>query len=451
MSIPSDPTTPGPAPSPTEAAVMGKIFRHLLPIMMIGYFIAFLDRVNLGFAATQLNRDIGFSASVYGFGAGIFFVAYFLFEVPSNLALRRFGARIWIARIMFTWGLMAGLQATIVGVKSFYTIRFLLGAAEAGFFPGVIFTMTQWLPSVYRARMIAIFYIASPVAISLGAVLSAPLLALDGVAGLHGWQWLFVVEAVPALIMAGVFLFLLPVGPEQARWLSPAERTLLKTCLEQDSACNFKPQPVSLGHVFFHPGVICLSLCYFGLQVSGMGLVLFFPQIVAGFGNGVGWTGVITAIPYAFAAVALPFWGRYSDRHPASRRGHTAFGGAALALSLAACMLTRDPTIMILLICIAAFGNYAFAPPFFAFSSTLLSGSSAAAGLAIINSVGALGAFVGPFLMGWVRDTTGSFNIGLLTISLGVLLAAIALVTLPRAFLTRENETEPTLQTREAH
>ncbi|TCL03197.1 MFS transporter [Sodalis ligni] len=423
------------ATSVTEQAVMGKIFRHLLPIMMIGYFIAFLDRVNIGFAATQMHRDFGFSATVYGFGAGLFFISYFLFEIPSNLALRRFGARLWISRIMLTWGVVSALTAMVVGEKSFYFIRFLLGAAEAGFFPGIIFTMTLWLPSAYRARMIAIFYIASPVAIAFGAVISAPLLALDGTWGLWGWQWLFIVEAIPAVVMAGVFWRYMPSSSEKAPWLNAEEKVLLAALLEKDRANIGQPKPLPLSKVFAHPGVLWLSACYFGLQISGMGLALFLPQIVAGFGKGIGWTGIITSIPYAFAAVALPFWGRYSDAHPNSRRGHTATASAFLALSLAACVFTKTPAVMIVLISIAAFCNYAFAPPFFAFSSTLMSGAAAAAGLAMINSVGALGAFVGPFVMGWVRDTTGSYTIGLLAISSGVAFSCIALLALRRETL----------------
>ena len=415
---------------------MGKVFRRLLPIMMICYFIAFLDRVNVGFAATQLNRDLGFSASVYGFGAGIFFISYFLFEVPSNLALHRFGARIWIARIMLTWGIVAALTATVVGEKSFYFVRFLLGAAEAGFFPGVIYTMTLWLPSEYRARMIAIFYVASPVAIAAGAVLSAPLLALDGVWGLQGWQWLFIIEAVPAVVMAAVFWLYMQDSPEQAPWLTSEEKALLIARVEEDRVRTVKPQQLSLGQVFTHPGVLWLSACYFGMCLSGMGLALFLPQIVAGFGTGVGWTGIITAIPYACTAVALPFWGRYSAAHSGSRQGHCALGAAALAIPLALCVFVHDPVVMTLLICVAAFGVYAFAPPFFTFSSTLLSGTAAAAGLAIINSVGNLGSFAGPFVMGWIRDTTGSFTIGLLTIAVGAAFAMVAMLMLRRESLT---------------
>jgi ACS family tartrate transporter-like MFS transporter len=428
-----DPT----AATTVEQAVMGKMFRRLLPVLMISYFIAFLDRVNIGFAATQLNRDLGFSASVYGFGAGIFFISYFLFEVPSNLALHRFGARVWIARIMITWGLVAGATAFVSSEHSFYVIRFLLGAAEAGFFPGIIYYVTLWLPSEYRARLIGIFYVASPVAIALGAVISAPLLALDGVAGIPGWQWLFVSEAIPAVIMGGVFWLVMKNGPEDAPWLSSSEKTLLIAKVSEDRARVVQPKAMSLGQVFTHPGIVWLSVIYFGMNLAGVGLAMFLPQIVAGFGAGIGWTGVITAIPYACAAVVLPFWGRYSDGHAGSRQGHCAVGAAALTIGLAVCVFIPNPAVMMLFICIAAVGVYAFATPFFTLSSTLLSGSAAAAGLAIINSVGNLSGFAGPFVMGWIRDATGSFTIGLLAIAIGPAFAAVTMLVLRRERFTR--------------
>lgn len=423
--------------SDAEREVMRKVFRRLLPVLMISYFIAFLDRVNIGFAATQLNRDLGFSGAVYGFGAGIFFISYFLFEVPSNLALHRFGARVWIARIMITWGIVAGATAFVVGEHSFYAIRFLLGAAEAGFFPGIIYYVTLWLPSEYRARLIGIFYVASPVAIALGAVISAPLLALDGVAGIPGWQWLFVGEAIPAVIMGGVFWLVMKNGPEDAPWLSATEKQLLIARVADDRLRNAPPKPLAFGQVFSHPGVVWLSIVYFGMNLAGVGLAMFLPQIVAGFGTSIAWTGVVTAIPYACAAVILPFWGRYSDAHSASRQGHCAIGAAALAISLAVCVFVPNPVVMMLFICVAAIGVYAFATPFFTLSSTLLSGSAAAVGLAIINSVGNLSGFVGPFVMGWVRDSTGSFTIGLLAVAIGPAFAAIAMLLLRREHLTR--------------
>ena len=434
---PGIPIAFGDVVSSPETAVMSKVFWRLLPVLMICYFIAFLDRVNVGFAATMLNRDLGFSASVYGFGAGIFFISYFLFEVPSNLALHKFGARRWIARIMITWGLISGATALVVGPYSFYAVRFLLGAAEAGFFPGVVYYMTLWLPSTYRARMLGIFYVASPVAIAFGALLSAPVLKLDGAFGLPGWQWLFVVEALPAIIMAFVFFFVMKDGPDDAQWLSAPEKALLKDRIEEDKRLNAPPQRMSLREVFVHPGILWLSAIYFGMNLAGVGLAMFLPQIVAGFGTGVGWTAVVTAIPYLCAAVALPFWGRYSDRHPNSRQRHCAIGAAALAISLAVCVFINSPWIMMLFICIAATGVYAFATPFFTLSSTLLSGSAAAAGLAIINSIGNLSGFVGPYVMGWVRDSSGSFTVGLLTIAIGPMFAAICMLALRREALSR--------------
>lgn len=357
--------------------------------------------------------------------------------MPSNLALHRFGARKWIARIMLTWGIIAGATAFTVGPNSFYAIRFLLGAAEAGFFPGVIYYITFWLPSEYRARMIGIFYVASPVAIALGAVISAPILMLDGTFGIPGWQWLFIAEAIPALVMAVVFFSVMKDSPKDAAWLDENEKAYLLARVEEDRRKTVPAKRLTLGEVFLNRGILWLSAIYFGMNLAGVGLAMFLPQIVAGFGTGTGWTGVVTAIPYACAAVALPFWGRFSDRHSGSRQRHCALGAAALAISLAVCVFTKSPVVMMLFICIAAVGVYAFATPFFTLASTLLSGSAAAAGVAIINSVGNLSGFAGPFVMGWVRDNTGSFTIGLLTIAIGPAFAAICMLVLRREQLSR--------------
>ena len=415
---------------------VAKVFRRLLPMLLLCYFIAFIDRVNVGFAAAEMNRDLGFNATIYGLGAGIFFVGYFLFEVPSNLALHRIGARRWIARIMVTWGLIAGGMAFVTGEKSFYTLRFLLGAAEAGFFPGVIYYLTFWLPSAYRARLLGIFYVAIPVAVVIGSLISAPLLKLDGMGGLHGWQWLFIIQAVPAVVLGIAFWAFMQDGPADATWLTPAERTDLLARIEHDRVRNSPAVPESPLGALTHPGVVKLSCIYFCMNLAGVGLVLFLPQIVAGFGAGPNWSPVITGIPYLVAAVFLPFWGRFSDAD-GRRRLHAAFGAACVCLGLGLCVTVSNPVIMLALISVAAVGVYAFAPPFWALSSTLLTGSAAAAGLAAINSVGNLSGFLGPFLMGWIRDSTGSFSVGLLCIAIGPLCAALAMIAMSDRQFTR--------------
>jgi ACS family tartrate transporter-like MFS transporter len=315
-----------------------------------------------------------------------------------------------------------------------------LGAAEAGFFPGVVYYLTFWLPSAYRARLLGIFYVAIPVAVVIGSIISAPILRLEGVLGLHGWQWLFVIQAAPAILLGIAFWAFMPDGPADAAWLQPDERADLLARIEEDRVRNNPAEHESVLQALTHPGIVKLSCIYFGMNLAGVGLVLFLPQIVAGFGAGPNWSPLITGIPYLLAAIFLPFWGRFSDRS-GKRRQHAAFGAACVCLGLGLCVTVGNPIVMLVLISVAAIGVYAFAPPFWALSSTLLTGSAAAAGLAAINSVGNLSGFLGPFLMGWIRDSTGSFSIGLLTIAIGPALAAIALVAMSNRQFSRVTNT----------
>jgi ACS family tartrate transporter-like MFS transporter len=330
---------------------------------------------------------------------------------------------------MVTWGVVSGAMALVGGEKSFYITRFLLGAAEAGFFPGVVVYLMSWLPSAYRARLLGIFYVAIPVAVVIGAIICTPLLKLEGVLGLHGWQWLFVIQAIPAVVLGVCFWSFMQDSPADATWLTVAERADLLARIEDDRIRNTPARRETTWQAFSHPRVVKLSCIYFGMNLAGVGLVLFLPQIVAGFGAGSTWSPLITGIPYLAAAVFLPFWGRLSDRG-GQRRLQAAFGALCVCLGLGLCVTVSNPVIMLALITVAACGVYAFAPPFWVLSSTLLTGSAAAAGLAIINSVGNLSGFLGPFLVGWIRDSTGSFTIGLLTIAVGPALAAIALTVL---------------------
>ncbi|CAJ0990815.1 Putative tartrate transporter [Sodalis praecaptivus] len=415
-----------------ESKVVKKIMLRILPFLMLGYFIAFMDRVNIGFAAVQMNASLGFTSAVYGVGAGIFFIGYFLFEVPSNLAMHRFGARVWIARIMITWGLISGLTVFVRGEYSFFIIRFLLGMAEAGFFPGVVYYFSYWLLAKNRAKVLSVFYLAVPFAVVFGSLISAPLLMMHGLGGLEGWQWLFIIEALPAVILGVYLFFRLKDKPEQATWLDDEEKAWLTETLNNEKANLATPGQHRLGQVFSDPRVIKLSLVYFGMNFAGVGLIMFLPQIVAGFGSALSWVGVIAAIPYFVAAVLLPLIGRYSDRHPGNRAVHSGCSAAAVAIGLALCVFISHPVVMLLLICLAAVGIYAFAPPFWALCSNLFAGSASAEAIAVINSVGNLGGFAGPFVMGWLRDTTGSFAFSLLAIAAGPALAAIGLELMKR-------------------
>ncbi len=411
-----------------ENIVVKKVLMRVLPLLMLGYFISFMDRVNIGFAAVQMNNALGFTSAVYGIGAGIFFVGYFLFEVPSNLALHRFGARIWIARIMISWGLISGLTAFIVGEYSFLTIRFFLGMAEAGFFPGVVYYFTYWLPAKNRAKVLSIFYLAVPFAVVFGSLISSPLLMMHGILGLEGWQWLFLIEALPAVLLGIYIFFRLKDKPEQADWLTQDEKQWLAEALDKEKAVLAMPEKHRLRKVFSDPRVLKLSAIYFGMNFAGVGLIMFLPQIVTGFGSAISWVGVISGIPYFVAALCLPFLGRYSDRHPGNRAVHSGCSAAAVAIGLALCVFITNPVFMLLFICVAAIGIYSFAPPFWALCSNLFAGSASAAAIAAINSVGNLSGFASPFVMGWLKDTTGSFALSLLAIAAGPTLAAIGLV-----------------------
>ena len=340
-----------------EQRTVAKVGRRLLPLLMLGYFAAYLDRVNLGFAALQMNKDLGFSASVFGFGAGIFFLGYFVFEVPSNLALERFGARKWIARIMLTWGVLSGAMAFVRGETGFYVIRVLLGAAEAGFFPGIVFYLTLWFPSAYRARVMGLFVIALPVSVIVGAPVSGLIYGLDGALGLRGWQWLFLIEAIPALILAVVTFFYLTDWPSEARWLTTEERDWLIARLDAERRQREAAQSLSVVQALYNPKVLALSAVYFGVSATSTGLSYFLPQIVRGFGVSYLQTTLITAIPYVVGAVGMVAYGRRSDRH-LERRSHVAVALLLAAIGIGVSTILDQPVLKIAAFCLAGFGVY---------------------------------------------------------------------------------------------
>src|ERR1700733_1908501 len=296
-----------------ERRTMARVARRLLPLLIACYFIAYLDRVNVGFASLTMNRALGFTSAVYGFGGGIFFIGYFIFEVPSNILLSKVGARVWIARILVTWGIISACTAFIVGPISFYSVRFLLGLAEAGFFPGIILYLTWWFPSYYRSRIVGVFMAAIPLSNILGSLVSGFLLDLDGWFGIAGWQWLFIMEAAPAVILGVVFWLYMTDWPSQASWLLPAQRDWLIARLDAEQSQREAIRHYSLKQALLDRRVLLLSLVYFGGTFSGYGIALFQPQIVNRLAAGFGMTGVINAIPYVFAAAAMVGWGRHSD------------------------------------------------------------------------------------------------------------------------------------------
>jgi ACS family tartrate transporter-like MFS transporter len=414
---------------PLEQRTIAKVSARLVPFLVLCYFVAYLDRVNVGFAALTMNKDLGLSASAFGFGAGIFFLAYFLFEVPSNLFLERVGARKWIARIMFTWGLISGATAFIGGEASFYVVRVLLGIAEAGFFPGIIFFLTLWFPAVYRARIIGYFMAAIPLSTVIGAPMSGLLLGLDGLMGMKGWQWLFILEATPALILSVVVFFYLTDRPADATWLEPDERAWLVARLQQERTKREAVRRYSVAQALLNPKVLALSVVYFGAVATNYGLSFFLPQIVKAFGVSNLQAGFVTALPYVVGVMSIVVWGRHSDR-TLERRFHLAIPLVVASAGIAASTALDDPTMKMVALSVAGFGIFGCLPVFWTFPTAFLSGAAAAGGIALINSIGNLAGFAGPYVMGRVKDLTGSYSGGLLSLSAVGLLAAIIVLVL---------------------
>ena len=410
--------------------VIGKVAWRLLPTLLLCYFAAFLDRVNIGFAALTMNRDLGFSASAFGFGAGIFFLGYILCELPSNLMLVRFGARLWIARILMTWGVLSALTAFIWNLESFYVVRFLLGAAEAGFFPGIIFYMTLWFPRAYRARMFATFNVAVPLSSVIGAPLSGLIIEyMNGLHGLAGWQWMFVIEGMPALVMGTVVLLVLPETPRTAAFLEPAERNWLASRLEAERAAQETKERFSVGRALSDPRVLLMCLIAVGLVMGTTGIAIWMPQFVKSFGLSTVQTGFVTAIPSAFMAVAMIVVGRNADR-TGERIWHAAGPFLVSAAGFLIAALTASPLVGLVGLTIGAAGIGGASPNIWIFPTTLLTGAAAAAGIALINSIGSTGGFFGPTIIGWVHDATGGFEGALLFLAGAMAVTAGAILIL---------------------
>lgn len=395
-----------------EQRVMRKITLRIVPFIMLLYFIAFLDRVNIGFAALTMNAELGFSPAVFGFGAGIFFLGYFLFEVPSNLILHKVGARIWIARVMITWGLVSGGMAFVQGTTSFYTLRFLLGVAEAGFFPGIILYLSYWFPAQKRAQVTAIFMAAAPISTALGSPISAALLEMHGLMGFAGWQWMFVLEAVPAVILGVVVLFWLTDRPEKAKWLSEEERGWLISTLQREQAAKQGTAQHSVWKGLLDKRVLALSLVYFGTSAGLYTLGIWSPQIIKTLGVSSMTVGLLNAIPAVMAVAAMVLWARHSDK-TGERSWHVIAACVVAAAGLFMAGSTASIVGVILALTIVNCGISASKPPLWSMPTLFLSGSAAAAGIATINSLGNLGGFVGPFIIGLIKQQTGSYTWGL--------------------------------------
>lgn len=415
-----------------ESSAIKRITMRLVPFLIVCYFVSFLDRVNVGFAALEMNKDLGFSATVYGWGAGIFFLGYFLFEVPSNIALERFGARKWIARIMVSWGLVSAGMALVSGTWSFMGLRFLLGAMEAGFFPGIILYLTYWFPRAHRAKVVGIFMVAIPISSLLGSPISGAILGMTGIMGLRGWQWLFILEALPSVLLGFAVLVWLPDKPATARWLPQAERDWLARRLDAERRSTATAHTVPLWQILSQRKVLLLAVVYAGSVASSYGLTLWQPQIIKSFGLTNMETGLLNSVPFAFGCVAMIWWGRRSDIKR-ERLWHTAIPLFVIAGGLVACVAFSTvllPTVLAL--CVTLLGVYAVKGPFWATATEMLPAATAAPGIAAINSIGNLAGFVGPFLIGYIKDTTGSFALGLLPLIAFAVVAGLVVLAMGR-------------------
>ncbi len=406
-----------------EKSAMRKIYLRLLPFAVFSYILAYIDRINVSFAGLTMRGDLDISASAFGFAVGTFYWGYFIFEVPSNIILEKVGARLWIARIMITWGILAGATAMVTGTTSFAIVRFLLGVAEAGFFPGIVLYFTYWFPANHHARIVSGFLIGLPTAVALGAPISTALLGLDGLFGLKGWQVMYIAEAVPTVVIGVVTLFLLTDKPEQATFLTAEEKAWLAERLAAERHAKESVRTYTLWEAMINPKVLLLALNYFGIVTASLGMLIFIPQIIKSLGTmsnmTVGW---LTMIPYICGGIAMVTWGRISDRMN-ERRWNLLVACLLSTFGLVLAGMTMGTWWALVGMSIAAMGFYGSKGPFFAMPPMFLSGTALAAGIAWINSIGNLGGFFGPWYVGIMKDATGSFAGGLYGLAL---LGAIA-------------------------
>jgi ACS family tartrate transporter-like MFS transporter len=423
---------PSPALSADEQRrVIARVTRRLVGFAFICYVVAYVDRVNIGFAATALQRDLHLSDTAYGIGGGLFFLGYCLFEIPSNLLLERIGARLWIARIMIVWGLVSMATLFVTGVTSFYAARIILGVAEAGFFPGMVLYLTYWIPAAERARTGALFMMAAPIAIIVGAPVSEAILSLHQRAGLAGWQWLFLLEGAPAVVLGVLALRVLTDRPEQAHWLSAREREWLSATMAAEREVRAQHGHASVFAGFASPKVWLLSTVYFLNTLVTYGVFLWLPKILRDLSGTGGWRlTVITSIPFVCALAGMILIGRHSDR-TRERKGHVAACAltAATGLIIGAAFTDNLP-MLVLSFAFSQVGQRSVMSVFWSIPPIVLGGTAAAAGIALINAIGNLGGFVGPSVMGWLRQETGGYAGGMLVLAMALIVAAGLVLTI---------------------
>jgi ACS family tartrate transporter-like MFS transporter len=423
--------------SEIEKQTIRSVSWRIIPFIMLLYFIAYLDRVNIGFAALTMNKELGFTASVMGFGAGIFFWGYFLFEVPSNLILHKVGARIWIARVMVTWGIISAAMAFVDNEMAFYVLRFLLGASEAGFFPGIILYLSYWFPARHRASVTAFFMAAAPISTALGSPISAAILQINGVADLAGWQWLFILESIPAVVLGVVVFFYMTDRPEQAKWLKDEQRVWLVHEMNAEAQHKSNAQDHSFIQGLADPRVLALALIYFGTSAGLYTLGIWAPQIIKQLGVSSMTVGLLNAIPPTVTVIAMVLWSRHSDR-TGERTWHVIIACLVAAVGLVIAGNSEGMVALIAALTLVNIGISCAKPPLWTMPTAFLSGTAAASGIAAINSIGNLGGFAGPAMIGWLKDTTGSYAAGLYFVAGLLLISAVLTWRLSRSAINKD-------------
>jgi ACS family tartrate transporter-like MFS transporter len=414
--------------SPIARETLGLLFRRILPFLILCYIVAFLDRVNVSFAALYMNKDLGFTATVYGFGAGIFSIGYFVFEVPSNLILHRVGGRVWIARILVTWGIISAGFAFVTGETSFYVARFLLGVAEAGFFPGIVLYLSLWFPGRSVARATAIFILGLPLAVLIGAPLSTVIMtSFHDFASLRGWQWMFLLEGGLAVVVGIVAYFVLNTSPDKAMWLNDEQRKWLVNTLAQERAAKERVRQYGVIEALFSGKVLLLAFAIFCNITALFGITLWMPQIIKGIGGLTNTqAGLLSAVPYICASIGMVINARHSDK-TGERRWHILLPAVIGAVGLVMTGNATSPYVGIVGLCIAATGILASNILFWPLVPMFLAGAAAAAGIGLVNSVGNLGGFVGPYITGWAKDAFGGYSASMTTLGFMMLLHGILL------------------------
>ncbi|MGG0026873.1 MFS transporter [Bacillus safensis subsp. osmophilus] len=416
-----------------EKKTIRKVTRRIIPLLFLLYIISYLDRANVGYAALEMNEALGLTSKMFGLVTGIFFIGYFLFEVPSNILMQKFGARVWITRILFTWGIISMATGFAQNATQLYIIRFLLGIAEAGLFPGIILYLTYWFRAKERASTIAMFMTAIAVSYIIGAPVST--LIIDHIHWMNvpGWRWMFILEGAPAVILGFVTYFYLTDRPEQAKWLTAEEKNWLMSELRKDEELREKKGQQTSSHktALTDPKLWYLALIYFVYTAGTLGVGYWMPQIIKGLSSYLSNTqiGFIATIPYIIASIVMNYWSRRSDR-TGERRIHTALPLLVAGLTLLSVGMVSNPFIAMIFITISLAAMYCFKGPFWSLPTMILSPATVAVGIAVINSIGSLGGFVGPYAVGWLKDYTGKMQAGLIFLSIILIIAFILVLAM---------------------